>query len=87
MSATKQNRRDFREGGVLLLYIIPCVIFVFIFSYLPLRGWAYAFYNYKPGLALTDCEYVGMEHFTRLFVNPVMRANLFQSLTNTFIFA
>lgn len=73
-----------REGGKLLLMMLPCLLIIFIFSYLPLWGWAYAFFQYKPGKSLTECEFVGLQNFTYLFSNPVMRQRLFEVLRNTF---
>ena len=60
---------------------------MFIFSYLPLWGWSYSFFNYKPGKALLDCEFVGWDHFTRLFGNPVLRRQLIMVLRNTLAMA
>ena len=73
-----------REGGRLLLLLLPCLLIVFVFSYLPLWGWAYAFFQYKPGRPLSECEFVGLKNFTYLFSNPVMRQRLFEVLRNTF---
>ena len=67
----------------LFLYVLPCILIVFIFNYFSIWGWAYAFFNYKPGKSLLDCEFVGLEHFKFLFGNPVMRKNLFRVLKNT----
>ena len=67
--------------------LLPCLIFVFLFSYLPLWGWSYSFFNYKPGKALLDCEFVGWDHFTRLFGNPVLRRQLIMVLRNTLAMA
>ena len=72
------------ESYKLFLYIVPCLVFIFVFHYLPLWGWAYAFFQYKPGLSLFDCEFVGMRNFSALFGNAVMRQNLFRVLRNTF---
>ena len=71
----------------LLLLVFPCIVFVFMFSYFPLWGWSYAFFNYKPGIPLLDSQYVGFDHFIRLFSNPVMRRDLLNSLRNTFAMA
>ena len=37
----KRNRRGFRE----FLYILPFLILVAVFSYYPLYGWVYAFFE------------------------------------------
>ena len=76
-----------RDGVKLFFMLLPCLIFVFIFSYLPLWGWSYSFFNYKPGKALLDCEFVGWDHFTRLFGNPVLRRQLIMVLRNTLAMA
>ncbi|MDO5416629.1 MAG: ABC transporter permease subunit [Lachnospiraceae bacterium] len=82
-------KKEFRhskkwESYKLFLYVLPCLIFIFIFHYLPLWGWAYAFFQYKPGLPLTECKFVGWQNFQALFGNAVMRENLFRVLRNTF---
>ena len=68
----------------LFLFVIPSLVLVFIFKYLPLWGWSYAFYNYKPGLDLADCTYVGLQNFKNLFGTPILRENVIRVLRNTF---
>lgn len=72
------------ESYKLFLYVLPCLIFIFIFKYLPLWGWSYAFFQYKPGRSLLNCSFVGLQNFTALFGNAVMRNNLLRVLRNTF---
>lgn len=68
----------------IFLYLLPVLILVIIFNYLPLWGWSFAFFQYKPGRALADSVFVGLENFKALFGNVVMRKNLLRVLTNTF---
>lgn len=68
----------------LFLYVLPGIFLVFLFSYLPLWGWSFAFFQYKPGKSLLDCTFVGWNNFRELFGNMVMRKNLLRVLTNTF---
>ena len=72
------------ESYKLFLYVLPCLMFIFIFKYLPLWGWSYAFFQYKPGRDLFKCAFVGLQNFTALFGNAVMRNNLLRVLRNTF---
>ncbi len=68
----------------LFLYVCPAVFVVILFCYVPLWGWSFAFFQYKPGRALAESSFVGLENFKALFGNVVMRRNLFRVLKNTF---
>ena len=70
------------EGLKLLLLALPFVIFVFMFSYVPLGGWVYAFFDYRPGLSLADCQFVGLDVFAKIWQN---RDELFRVLRNTLV--
>ena len=70
-------------GFRLFLLIIPFLIFVFIFSYYPLYGWRYAFYNYKPGRPLEECEFVGLKYFLSLFRDSYTAKETLRVLKNT----
>lgn len=83
-AAAASGKKRIREPYKLFLYILPCLIFIFIFKYLPLWGWSFAFFQYKPGMNLADCDFVGLKNFSLLFGNPVMRDNLIRVLRNTF---
>ena len=49
-----------KDGIRLFLMTIPFLVLIFIFSYMPLWGWRYSLYYYKPGLKLSNCEFVGL---------------------------
>lgn len=86
INCTIRKKRS-REAYTLFLMALPCILFVFAFSYLPLRGWIYAFFNWKPGHRVLDTEFVGLANFQRLFVNPVMRTKMIEVLRNTLAMA
>ena len=69
----------------LFLVMLPFIILVFIFSYLPLYGWIYAFFDYKPGTALTSENFVGFKWFTRLFSDAATRSDVLMVLRNTLV--
>jgi len=79
----KKNVWKMKPEMKLFWAAFPFLIIYFLFSYLPLDGWRYAFYNYKPGYKLSDCEFVGLKHFTSMFANPVMRRETIRVLRNT----
>jgi ABC-type polysaccharide transport system permease subunit len=47
----------------LFLMAFPFLVLTFIFSYLPLSGWLYAFYDYMPGIPLSKTPFVGFKWF------------------------
>lgn len=46
---------------------LPFVIWVFIFSYVPIWGWLMAFQNYKPVRSFSEQKWVGLDNFRELF--------------------
>ena len=45
----QQLRKTIIRQRELIIMSIPLLIYVFIFSYLPLRGWVMAFQRFRPG--------------------------------------
>lgn len=72
-----------RDGRKLFWMAVPFIVFVFVFHYLPLWGWSFAFVDYKPGKSVFDCSWVGLTNFTTLFLQPVMRNRLLEVIRNT----
>ncbi|MGI6106822.1 MAG: ABC transporter permease [Lachnospiraceae bacterium] len=68
----------------LFLYVLPFIVLVLIFSYYPLYGWIYAFYDYKPPKPFSEAEFVGLKWFKSLVANPIKVKQLTQVLENTF---
>ncbi len=66
------------------LMIVPFLILILIFSYYPLYGWVYAFFDYKPPFPLSWDKFVGFKWFVSMVENPVKVKKLVQVLTNTF---
>lgn len=63
----------------LFIMIIPCMIYTFIFSYYPLKGWIMAFQNFKPAKGYAGSKFVGLEQFRFLFGD----AEFWLSMRNT----
>lgn len=64
--------------------IVPFIILCFLFSYFPLHGWIYAFFDYKPPLKLSQCDFVGLKWFETLFTNKTQIMQMLQVMKNTF---
>ncbi|MCR4735737.1 MAG: ABC transporter permease subunit [Treponema sp.] len=69
----------------LFLMLLPALILVFIFSYLPLWGWRYAFFDYNPGDTLSLDSWVGLKWFKYPFENSATTADILRVLRNTLI--
>lgn len=69
------GRRSFhlRENAQLYLIMLPVLLHIFIFSYIPMYGIIIAFQDYFPGkpfFSLTDTNWVGFKHFIEFFNGP-----------------
>lgn len=69
----------------LFLMFLPFLILCFLFSYLPLYGWRYAFFDYKAGGTLSANNFIGFKWFTQLFQNEATRSDVLRVLRNTLI--
>ncbi|VEU81118.1 ABC transporter permease subunit [Haploplasma axanthum] len=81
--SSKEERYEMSGGNQLLLMFLPFAALIFVFSYLPLTGWRYAFYDYQVGGQLNADNFVGFRWFTFLFQNESMRNDMFRVLGNT----
>jgi len=61
---------------------VPFLILVFVFHYIPLFGWIYAFFDYKPGVPLWKTPFAGLDYFKLMYEE---RKDLLNVLRNTMI--
>lgn len=80
MIKNRKKARGIRE----FLYILPFIILVAVFSYYPLYGWVYAFFDYKPPFPLSKDLFVGFKWFSYMVDNDIKRKQIGQVLLNTF---
>jgi putative aldouronate transport system permease protein len=70
----------------LIFMSLPLILYVILFSYVPLWGWSMAFQNYKPARTFFEQEWAGLTWFKFLFSDPgfmrVLRNTLAMSLIN-----
>jgi putative aldouronate transport system permease protein len=76
----KKRLRSYTE----FLYILPFLVLVAIFSYYPLYGWVYAFFDYMPPFPLSMDRFVGFKWFVSMFENSIKFNELLKVLRNTF---
>ncbi|MBR6039664.1 MAG: sugar ABC transporter permease [Clostridia bacterium] len=75
--------RKFKENSPYLLMILPAVLVVFLFNYLPIYGILIAFQDFMPGdKILSDSTiWVGFQNFERFFTDPMF----WPLMQNTFL--
>jgi putative aldouronate transport system permease protein len=54
----------------LYVFMIPGLLYFFVFKYMPMWGLIMAFKNYRPHLGIMESEWVGLAHFVRFFSLP-----------------
>ncbi|UOQ50544.1 sugar ABC transporter permease [Gracilibacillus salinarum] len=59
--------RRIKRNKMIYLMILPGIIYFLIYKYLPMYGLIISFQDYKPYKGIMGSEWVGFEHFQRLF--------------------
>lgn len=59
--------RDMRRDWWIYVMLIPGLLFIILFKYLPMYGITIAFKNYSIFRGFAESPWVGMENFTKLF--------------------
>lgn len=77
------KRFTLSERYRLFLYALPLIALVFVFSYLPLYGWIYAFFNVRPGYSLWSSDFVGLKWFQAIVSNPTQSKEVIRVMKNT----
>lgn len=80
VASASKKMRSFQK----FLVILPFMALVFLFSYFPLYGWIYTFFDYKPPIPFSKSPFVGLHWFEYLFGSAARIKMLWQVLLNTF---
>lgn len=72
-----------RNDWQMLLMMVPGVLFLALFFYVPILGNVIAFQDYQPFLGITGSDWVGFANFTNLTDNP----DFLVALRNTLVLA
>ena len=71
----------------LLIMSVPIILYIILFSYVPLWGWTMSFQNFRPAKSFFAQEWVGLKWFKFMFSDPVflrtVRNTVMMSLINT----
>ena len=78
----KQRKGYIKEGTLYFIIAIPFLVYIFMFSYVTLFGWSYAFVNFRPALGANPFvhEFVGLHFFRQLWND---RSEIWRVVQNT----
>lgn len=82
-SKTAVKRRQVRSQTMYHAMMVPGMIFVILFCFVPMFGIVMAFQDYVPAKGIFGSRFVGLEHFRRMFSLP----DIGQIVTNTMAIA
>ncbi|AST94953.1 polysaccharide ABC transporter permease [Niallia circulans] len=63
----KKQSWDMKRNWPLHVLVMPAILLAIVFNYIPLGGIIMAFQEYKPWFGFAGSEWVGFEHFQRIF--------------------
>lgn len=81
MSTFRGRLKFIRHNPELYLMIVPGIVLLILFKYIPMYGVVMAFMDYNPMKGIMGSEWVGMEHFVRF----IQLRNFKQLLLNTLL--
>ncbi|MFT8322013.1 MAG: ABC transporter permease subunit [Bacillus sp. (in: firmicutes)] len=79
-----RNIKQLKKSGPLYLLLLPTIILLICFTYIPLYGIVMAFKDYSPALGIWNSPWVGLKHFIQYFhsyqFNLTLKNTLYISL-------
>jgi putative aldouronate transport system permease protein len=72
--------RKFKRNIPLHLMLIPGVIVIFIYNYIPMAGLIMAFQNYKPTKGIFRSDWVGLDNFKMFMSYPNVEQIIFNTV-------
>ncbi len=69
----------------LIFMSVPMLIYILIFSYVPIWGWLMAFQNYKPAKSFFEQKWVGLQNFKYLFKDDNFIRDFRNTISMSFI--
>lgn len=66
-SKTSKMMKQLKKSGPLYVLLLPSIILLLCFTYLPMYGLVIAFKDYSPALGIWGSPWVGFKHFIQYF--------------------
>lgn len=78
-SGTGNFQKELKKYLPFYMFLLPAIILVILFCYMPMEGLVIAFKDYKMARGIEGSQWVGFKHFQALFADP----NFYRVLGNT----
>ena len=78
-TGTRDLKKELRKYLPFYMFLLPAIILVILFCYMPMEGLVIAFKDYKMARGIEGSQWVGLKHFQALFSDP----NFYRVLGNT----
>lgn len=85
MEKLKKHVKEFKKQSTLQLMIMPGIIFMLIFSYVPIYGLLIAFKHYTVLDSFSSAPWVGLENFKIIFNDPIFWDSVKNTLGISFL--
>lgn len=80
----KMLAKDLRKHWRIYVMLLPMIVYLFIFNYIPMYGVVIAFKDFKPRLGIIGSEWVGLQYFkefvSSIYFKRTLRNTLFLSV-------
>ncbi len=63
-------KKELKKYLPFYMFLLPAIILVVLFCYMPMEGLVIAFKDYKMARGIEGSEWVGLKHFQALFSDP-----------------
>ena len=81
-STTIKKQSPWKKHRIALLLLLPALVAVFVFNYLPLLGIVIAFKDFNILQGIWGSPWVGLENFKQIFIQPEM----LKAVRNTLVY-
>lgn len=75
-----RHLRPILKNYELYIFVVPALIYLFIYCYLPMYGIQIAFKDYRVGKGILGSEWVGLKHFSKFLGNATNRSLIWNTL-------
>lgn len=85
LSLKTSKWKQIKNQKQLLFMSVPLLLYILLFSYVPIWGWLMSFQNYKPAKSFFDQKWVGLQNFKYLFKDETFIRDFINTLSMSVI--